>query len=159
MKIRMIVILCCVFVVGCGSETQDSEQTASSGDTPARAAPSEKGSFKGRVGENVYAVDVKCSSLNQRYFNFMSDQTGEFGSNNFVGSPGSAIDSNGDGLIIFGLQNTDDFILTIIDNGVTYTANRLSTFEKSATGAQGSGTLFEESALESYPAEFSVRCQ
>lgn len=159
MKTIIMVIVCCVFVVGCGNEAQDNERSTSSGVVPSRAASSGKGSFNGRVGENTYAVDVKCLSLNRRYFNFMSDQMGEFDSNNFVGDPANGIDSNGDGLIILGQQNTDDFILTIIDNGVTYTANRLGSFEKGVTGAHGSGTLFEQRSLEAFEAEFSVECQ
>lgn len=150
MKLGIIALVSCGLVVGCGNDVQDTEQTASSAaeSTPAPTPASTRGSgsFTGRVGEKSYAVDVKCSSLKQRYFNFKSDQT-------------DAVDSNGDGLIISGLQNTDDFILTIIDNGVTYWAPRLASFEKSDVGAQGSGTLMEERSLESFDAEFSVTCQ
>lgn len=154
MKLGMIALVGCGLVVGCGNDVQETQQTASSAaestpvSTPVSTPASTRGtgSFNGRVGEKSYAVEVKCSSLGQRYFNFKSDKT-------------DAADSNGDGLIISGLQNTDDFILTIIDNGVTYTAARLASFEKSDVGAQGSGTLFDERSLESFEAEFSVTCQ
>lgn len=109
------------------------------------AAPSGGGSFSGRVGEQIYNVEVACTGLDQDWFMFRSDRT-------------DSTDSNGDGLIVSGMQNGDKFILTIVDQGVKYSAGKLAKFNKNANGAQGSGTLWQDGASSSFDAEFTVTC-
>jgi hypothetical protein len=141
MKIGVSAIVLALFIVGCSDSSQTTGQESSSG-----SAAAERGSFSGNVDGKAYALDVDCSHLDQDFFMFKSDRT-------------DATDSDGDGLVISGMQNGAKFVLTIIDNGQTYSTGNLATFEKSPDGAQGSGTLWLEDANESFPAEFSVLCR
>jgi hypothetical protein len=127
-------------VVGCGDGNEASEGAAT-------AAPdsSGSGSFTGHIGERSYKVNVSCAYLDKDYFTFLSDRT-------------DSSDTNGDGIIISGMQNGKKLVFTVIDNGKKYSTGNLTTFEKSATGVRGSGTLFEDGANGQVDADFSVDC-
>ncbi|MGA9574274.1 MAG: hypothetical protein WBS20_10045 [Lysobacterales bacterium] len=112
----------------------------------APAKPFGKGFFKGVVGERAYLVNVECSNLEQDYFSFKSD-------------PSDVNDTNGDGLIISGMQNGEKFVLTIVDNGETFSVGRLANFNKTPDGAEGSGTLFQDNSTASFASHFSVKCR
>lgn len=127
-------------VVGCGDGNEASEQAAT-----AAPAATGGGSFTGHVGEHSYQVNVSCAYLDKDYFTFLSDRT-------------DSSDTNGDGIIISGMQNGKKLVFTVIDSGKKYSTGNLATFEKSATGMSGSGTLFEDGASGQVDAEFSVDC-
>ena len=129
-----------IAMVGCGDGNEASERAANT-------APSTTGggSFTGRVGERSYQVNVSCSDLDKDYFRFLSDRTDN-------------LDTDGDGIIISGMQRGKKLVFTVIDSGKEYSTGKLARFEKSATGVSGSGTLFEDGANVMVDAEFSVDC-
>lgn len=112
----------------------------------AAAASASGGYFDGVVGNHAYLVNISCSDLEQDYFRFLSDRT-------------DAADSNGDGVIISGVQNGGEFALTIVDNGETYSTGRLENFSKNPNGATGSGTLHQDNSTLRFEGHFSVVCQ
>jgi len=118
------------------------------GGIPAAVADQQAGAgyFDGVVGEHAYLVNVNCSDLEQDYFRFLSDRT-------------DAADSNGDGVIISGMQDGEKFVLTVIDNGVTLSTGRLENFKKSADGATGSGRLYRDNSTEYAEGHFTVICK
>ena len=141
MRTVFLAITSCALIGGCGDGTANPEPQAKP-----EAKPAAGGMFDGKVGDRSYHVAVECSYLDQDYFTFKSDRT-------------DVTDSNGDGLIISGMQNGHKFALTVIDNGVKYSAGRLDSFSKSDTGAEGSGTLFQDGSPDSFAAQFKVSCQ
>jgi len=141
MKTVNLAIAFGALILGCGDGTANPETQAK----PA-AKPTGGGMFDGKVGDRSYHLGVTCSYLDQDYFMFKSDRT-------------DAVDSNGDGLVVSGMQNGDKFVLTVIDNGVTFSTGRLDSFSKSGTGAEGSGTLYQDGSPDSFAAQFTVNCQ
>ena len=141
MRTVLLAITSCALILGCGDGTANPQSQAK----PA-ANSAGGGMFDGKVGDRTYHVGVECSYLDQDYFTFNSDRT-------------DATDTNGDGLIISGMQNGDKFVLTIVDNGLKFSAGRLDSFSKSDTGAEGSGTLFQDGSPDSFAAQFKVSCQ
>ena len=107
--------------------------------------PENSGMFSGTVAENEYKVKVSCSYFDKDYFQFLSDKT-------------DVSDTNGDGLIISGMEHNGKFILTIIDNGKTFSVGNLSNFTKGENNAEGSGKLFEEGTADAHDVQFSVTC-
>jgi len=108
--------------------------------------PAGSGYFDGVVGDHAFLVNVECSDLEQDYFRFLSDRT-------------DVADSNGDGVIISGMQNGDKFVLTVINNGETFSTGRLENFRKSATGATGSGRLYQDNSTGYFDTHFTVVCK
>ncbi len=108
--------------------------------------PSGTGYFDGVVGDHAFLVNVDCSDLEQDYFRFLSDRT-------------DAADSNGDGVIISGMQNGDKFVLTVVNNGETFSTGRLENFKKNATGATGSGRLYQDNSTGYLETHFTVVCK
>jgi hypothetical protein len=98
------------------------------------------------LGEREISVEINCRFLEQDYFTFLSDRT-------------DTTDSNSDGLIISGMQTSDKFLLTITADGETYSTGKLASFEKSANGARGSGSLFHDGPGSTQDVEFTVVCQ
>jgi len=140
MKLAMIM----VFALGLMwfADVPAEENQAQAG---ASASPS-GGYFDGVLGDHAYLVNINCSDLDQDYFRFLSDRT-------------DSADSNGDGVIISGMQNGEKFILTIVDNGVTFSTGRLENFKKNPKGATGSGTLYQANSNASSEGHFIVVCQ
>ncbi len=99
-----------------------------------------------QLGEREISVEINCRFLEQDYFTFLSDRT-------------DTTDSNSDGLIISGMQTSDKFLLTITADGETYSTGKLASFEKSANGARGSGSLFHDGPGSTQDVEFTVVCQ
>jgi len=104
-----------------------------------------EGTFSGNLDDKQYNVSIECSYFNEDYFKFQSDNTG-------------ATDSNGDGLIISGFQKDQKLVLTIIDNGKTFSAANIQ-FTKGNNTASGGGRLFEENTTKSFKVSFKVECQ
>ena len=140
MKKIVLASIISLLLFGCGEGESAAEVSATKG-----AAPSGGGSFNGRVGDQTYKVEVTCKGLDQDWFMFLSDRN-------------DSTDSNGDGLNISGMQNGDNFILTIVDQGVTYSGGMHANFSKNANGAQGSGSLWQDNSRNSFDAEFTVTC-
>jgi len=108
--------------------------------------PAGTGYFDGVVDDHAFLVNVTCSDLEQDYFRFLSDRT-------------DAADSNGDGVIISGMQNGQKFVLTVINNGETFSTGRLENFKKNATGATGSGRLYQDNSTAYFETHFTVVCK
>jgi len=104
------------------------------------------GYFDGVVGDHAFLVNIDCSNLEQDYFSFLSDRT-------------DAADSNGDGVIISGMQNGDKFSLTVINNGESFSTGRLENFKKNATGATGSGRLYKDNSTTILESHFIAVCK
>ena len=104
------------------------------------------GLFSGTVAGNEYKVEVSCSYFDQDYFQFRSDKT-------------DVSDTNGDGIIISGMETNGKFALTIIDKGKTFSVGNLSNFSKGDSSAAGSGKMFEEGTADAHDVQFSVRCE
>jgi len=112
----------------------------------AMAQPSGSGYFDGVVGDHAFLVNVECSDLEQDYFRFLSDRT-------------DVADSNGDGVIISGTQSGEKFVLTVINDGETFSTGRLENFKKNATGATGSGRLYQDNSTGYLETHFTVVCK
>lgn len=108
--------------------------------------PSGAGYFDGVVGDHAFLVNVSCSDLEQDYFRFLSDRT-------------DAADSDGDGVIISGMQNGQKFVLSVTNNGETFSTGRLENFMKNASGATGSGRLYQDNSTGYLETHFTVVCK
>lgn len=107
----------------------------------------ERGSFKATMGDKEYEVDIVCSHLNASYFKFKSDKKVD-------------VDSNGDGLIISGVEMNRRLILTIVDNGKKYQTKNLADWKKDSDGATGSGILYNKAvATDSRQTTFKMSCR
>ncbi|NVJ65005.1 MAG: hypothetical protein HWE16_00835 [Gammaproteobacteria bacterium] len=102
--------------------------------------------FVAQLNGKEYSVNVKCSHFDKDYFQFNSDAN-------------DITDSNGDGLIISGMETNGKFSLTIIDHGKTYSVGKLANFAKEGKTAKGSGVLFDEDTSSSLDIKFSVDCR
>lgn len=136
MKKIITLIATCGFLIGCG------EGSDNSGISKVQKG---LGEFSGTVAGKNYKVQVSCSYFNKDYFQFKSDKT-------------DISDTNGDGIVISGMENNGKFALTIIDNERTYSAGNLSTFSKGDKKAEGSGKMFVEGSADAHDVQFSVIC-
>ena len=136
MKKMFTMIAICILLIGC---SEGNDESGSSN------VQKNSGLFSGTVAENEYKVEVSCSYFDKDYFQFLSDKT-------------DISDTNGDGIIISGMETNGKFTLTIIDNGKTFSAGKLSNFTKGDNNAEGSGKLFEEGSAEAHDVKFSVIC-
>ena len=111
------------------------------------AAADGTGQFTGKLGEQAIVVEVTCQYIDQDYFMFKSDRS-------------DSADSNGDGLVISGMQNGEKMVFTVIDHGTTWSVGRLAVFSKDVSGnsAKGAGTLQEDGGSRSVETTFEVDC-
>jgi hypothetical protein len=138
----LILVLAALAVTACG----DGSAEATSSDSTS-AASGATGQFTGKLGEQAITVDVTCQYLDQDYFMFKSDLS-------------DSADSNGDGLVISGMQNGEKLVFTVIDHGTTWSVGRLAAFSKDVVGnsAMGAGTLHEDGGSRSVETAFEVDC-
>lgn len=134
-KLKTMVVLTLGAMCGANAAMADQQPGAGSG-----------GYFDGVVGDHAFLVNVRCADLDQDYFRFLSDRT-------------DSADSNGDGVIISGMQDGDKFVLTVINDGVTFSTGRLENFKKNSTGATGTGRLYQDNARSYLETHFSVVCK
>jgi len=132
-------ILSLLLFTACNEKNKKSEPK----NKPQVVAP--KGTFSGNLGGKQYNVAIECQYFNEDYFKFQSDKT-------------DVTDSNGDGLIISGFQKDKKLVLTIMDNGKTFSAANIE-FTKDNNTVSGSGKLFEEGTARSFEVSFKVACQ
>ena len=125
-----------ILLISCSKENDENGSST---------AQKNSGVFSGIVAGNEYKVNVSCSYFDKDYFQFLSDKT-------------DVTDTNGDGLIISGIEYSGKFNLTIIDNGKIFRIGNLSSFKKSDHIAEGSGQLFEEGTAVVHDVQFSVIC-
>ena len=130
MKNIFSIIAMCILLISCGEGNDESGGS---------------GMFSGSVAGNEYEVEISCSYFDKDYFQFKSDKT-------------DISDTNGDGIIVSGMETNGKFTLTIIDNGKTFSVGNLSYFSKGDNKAQGSGKLFEEGTANAHDVQFSVIC-
>lgn len=109
------------------------------------AAPQARGKFVGTIGKDEVAMEVDCKNLDQPFFQFQSDKFDHK-------------DSDGDGIVLSGMEHDGKFVLTYIVNDFTLSTAKLDEFEKSATGAKGSGTLHSEDATQKKQVSFELTC-
>lgn len=136
MKQKLTMIAICILLAGCSKSGNEGESSN---------AQKNSGLFSGIVAGNEYKVGVNCSYFDKDYFQFKSDKT-------------DISDTNGDGIILSGMENNGKFTLTIIDNGKTFSAGSLSNFTKGDDKAEGSGKLFEEGTAKAHDVQFTVTC-
>lgn len=136
MKKIFTMIAMCILLIGCGEGNNESGNAN---------AQKTSGLFAGAIAGNEYKVEVRCSYFDKDYFQFKSDKT-------------DGSDTNGDGIIISGMETNGKFSLTIIDNGKTFSVGNLSNFSKSDNKADGSGKLFEEGTANAHDVQFAVSC-
>ena len=136
MKKIFTMIAMCILSIGCGEGNNES------GNSNVQKTP---GLFTGAIAGKEYKVEVRCSYFDKDYFQFKSDET-------------DVSDTNGDGIIISGMETNGKFTLTVIDNGKTFSAGNLSNFSKGGNKAEGSGKLFEEGAANAHDVQFAVSC-
>ena len=136
MKTIFTVLVAGIVMAGCGKGGNED-----GGSGMEKAA----GMFTGAVAGNEYRVEVNCSYIDKDYFQFKSDKT-------------DITDTNGDGLIITGMETGGKFSLTINDNGKTFSVGNLANFSKGNNKAEGSGQLFEEGTSAAHDVRFSVVC-
>jgi hypothetical protein len=125
-----------LLLLGCHGE-------AAQGDSAEKTGAS---SFTATMAEQQYNVAVTCSYFDQDYFQFLSDKT-------------DMTDSNGDGLIISGMQNGKKLVLTINDHGTSYSTGGLRDFTKKDSIATGSGILYAEGSSNTVNVQFTVVCE
>lgn len=94
----------------------------------------------------TYEVEVVCRDIAGEHFRFLSDAT-------------EAHDTNGDGLVVSGVQQGEQLMLVLVDQGRSYRANRLSSWEKTAAGATGSGMMLEDGTAAPYGVSFRLSCE
>lgn len=91
-------------------------------------------------------MDVACSYFDQDYFQFKSDKT-------------DASDTDGDGLIISGMQNGSNLVLTIVDGDTTFSSAGISDWKKDAGAAAGRGVLYGDDGSGPFEVEFEIHCE
>ena len=136
MKKTLKIIIMCLLLAGCG---QDDEQSKNAD------VQKNSGVFSATLMGNEYKIDVSCSYFDKDYFQFKSDKS-------------DVTDTNGDGIIISGMESNGKFVLTIIDHEKTYSTGNLANFKKSNEKAEGSGTLFQEGTAATHDVQFTVTC-
>lgn len=136
MKKIFTMIGICILLSGCGKGNNDNGNSN---------LQKHSGVFLGTVAGKEYKVNVRCSNFDKDYFKFLSDKT-------------DVSDTNGDGLIISGMENNGKFALTITENGKTFSVGNLSNFTKGDSKAEGAGVLFEEGTANAHDVKFSVVC-
>ncbi len=115
-----------------------------SGEGASAKVKKNSGMFTGTVAEKKYKVGVNCTDIDKDYFRFLSDRT-------------DVSDTNGDGIVLSGMENNGKLVLTIIDNGKTFSAGNVK-FTKGNNNAQGSGKLFEQGGDAIHEVKFTVNC-
>jgi hypothetical protein len=136
MKTILAIIAMCIPLIGCG-EGNNETKSANVLKNPSM--------FSGVVGGKEYKVAVNCSYFDTDHFQFLSDKT-------------DVSDTNGDGIAISGMEFNGKFMLTIIDNGKTFSIGNLASFSKGDNKAEGSGKLYEDDTHNVYDVHFSVIC-
>lgn len=132
---KMVVISIFILLAGCSKGGDEAESTR---------VQKSSGMFSGVVAGKEYKVGVNCSDFDKDYFQFLSDRT-------------DVSDTNGDGIILSGMENNGKLVLTIIDNGKTFSAGNV-VFTKADSKAEGSGKLFEEATAIAHDVQFIVMC-
>ena len=129
---RRVLLLTTLLATGCG-------QQAGTGIEP-------NGRVQVELLGRTYEVEVVCRDISGERFRFLSDAT-------------EAHDSNGDGLVVSGVQQGEQLMLILVDQGRSYRANRLSTWEKTPDGATGSGMMLEDGTAAPYGVSFRLSCE
>lgn len=151
MKNYLLLFSLCLLICSCKDKTETKTETDTSTTLTANEAAvkeSNKGGvFKAVTSNKTYEVAIECSYYEEDYFQFKSDKLD-------VG------DSNGDGLNINGFQTGKQLVLTIVDNGVKFSAPNITTWQKTDNAFKGTATLYEEgsSTANTIEVTFSGSC-
>ena len=112
---------------------------------PAVAPEGNMGKFTGTIGEDKVELDVTCRFLDQPHFTFKSDTFDHK-------------DSNGDGLVIAGMEHKGKLAFTYIVQDQTFSTGNLATFTKGDKKAAGEGEVVTEDASQRRAVKFEVTC-
>ena len=139
------ITLSALVLVACGAKEPVPEKKGEMQPSLASSSDSSGGRFKATLGDAVYDLEVGCTGLDQDYFSFLSDKN-------------DVTDSNGDGLVISGMQIGKNLILTIINQDDSWSAPSLAEWKKSSSGATGSGQVYLKSDSSLHEVVFEVTC-
>ena len=147
MKNYLLLFSLCLLICSCKEKTETDTSTTPTANEVA-VKESNRGVFKAVTSNKTYEVAIECSYYEEDYFQFKSDKLD-------VG------DSNGDGLNINGYQNGKQLVLTIVDNGVNFSAPNITTWQKTDNAFKGTATLYEEgsSTANTIEVTFSGSCK
>lgn len=140
-----IITLLALVLVACGTKEPVPEKKVETQSPLTSSSDSLGGRFKATLGDAVYDVEVECMAIDHDYFSFLSDKN-------------DVADSNGDGMVISGMQVGQNLILTIINQDNSWSAPSLAEWNKSSSGATGSGQLYLESDSSLHGVVFEVTC-
>lgn len=135
---RIIYLLALLSLMACSDNMSSS---VTSGD--------KSGLFKANMGDKQYEVGISCIGLDTAHYQFKSDNT-------------RSIDSNGDDLVIAGVEIKKHLALTILDDGVLYSNGAQPVqWSKNSNGITGSGELYlsEGGLRHAYKTTFEVICK
>ena len=134
-------------MTACGSDQQ--AVAPSSEAKPVAAAEQDTkpaGHFSATLGDKNYDLETQCLNLEKEFFTFASD------------SKDSPV-YKGNRVVISGMQSLHNLMLTIMDDGETWSARNITAWEKSASGAAGSGQMVKAGDSSSYEITFEVTCK
>ena len=134
-------IFAALFLTACGS---DQQAVGSASDSTPVAKP--VGQFRATLGDKSYDLETQCLNLEKEFFAFSSD------------SKDSAA-YQGNRVVISGMQSLSNLMLKIMDDGETWSARNITSWEKSASGAVGSGQMVKAGDSSSYEITFEVICK
>lgn len=145
---KHICILIFVLVLSCKGENKTSETKTTLEKNEESVPNIFKNVEKSRVVVTLDGMDyhskVNCSYFGEDHFYFKSDKL-------------ETTDTNGDGIVINGHQQDDKMVLTLMVNGVAYSAANLG-IQKREFIAMGAGKLFSEDGSASFNATYKVIC-
>jgi hypothetical protein len=148
MSIKITGLICAILLMAaCGS---DQHGAGSGNDLNQVAAEQRKsepmGQFRATLGDKSYDLEVRCLNLEKEFFAFSSDS-----------KDGAA--PRGKRVIVSGMQSLDSLMLKIMDGGETWNARSISSWEKSASGAIGSGQMLRDSDSSPLEMTFELTCK
>jgi hypothetical protein len=112
---------------------------------PPKAEPKARGQFVGTIGEEKLELAVDCKYFDQPHFTFLSDKFDHK-------------DSDGDGVVLSGMEHDGKFVLTYIVEGKTFSTPKLKEFAKKGKKASGEGVIDSEDFQQHRPVSFEVSC-
>lgn len=100
--------------------------------------------FKATFNDKTYDVIVECAVVNETSFKFKSDHTEIF-------------DSNGDGLVISGIQDKKVLSFSIIDGDKAYSINTISSWNNVDNFVSGKGTMLLVGTTKQFDVRFELK--
>lgn len=150
---KLITIISIFLLLACNSKKESNASVPVKKEKKTKTTPKDKTVTNGKAmfkqrGYNKIEfppIDVSYSGYNSDYFQFKSDED-------------EKTDTNGDGYVVYGVQNGDKFKLSIIDlkNGKSYDSGNKITHVKKEDFFLGSGLMDELNTHETINISFWV---